>query len=84
MTKSYRGEWPLVLGSPLSNKPRIVFITSFTSKDLHQIIYVLCFSLATESLANKMKDMQSGQSVDISNIMKVEHKKSTLWVSFPE
>lgn len=38
----------------------------------------LCFSLATESLANKMKDMQSGQSVDISSIMKVQNKKSTM------
>jgi len=32
--------------------------------------------LATESLANKMKDMQSGESVDISSIIKVDVKKS--------
>ncbi|XP_078378356.1 transcriptional repressor NF-X1-like [Oculina patagonica] len=32
--------------------------------------------LATESLANKMKDLQSGQSVDISSIMNMDDKKS--------
>ena len=41
------------------------------------------FSLATESLANKMKDMQSGQSVDISSLIKVDDKKSRLWVGLP-
>lgn len=66
-------EWPLVLGSLLSNKPWIVFEQGLTPDYL-----CLCFSLATESLANKMKDMQSGQSVDISSIMKVDDKKSRL------
>ncbi|KAJ7381293.1 Transcriptional repressor NF-X1 [Desmophyllum pertusum] len=32
--------------------------------------------LATETLANKMKDLQSGQSVDISSIMNMDDKKS--------
>ncbi|PFX24867.1 Transcriptional repressor NF-X1 [Stylophora pistillata] len=31
--------------------------------------------LATETLANKMKDLQSGQSIDISSIMKADDKK---------
>ena len=37
--------------------------------------YIHC-SLATETLANKMKDLQSGQSVDISSIMNMDDKKS--------
>ena len=32
-------------------------------------------SLATETLATKMKDLQSGQCIDISSMMKVDDKK---------
>ena len=41
-------------------------------------------SIATETLANKMKDLQCGQSVDISSIMSVDDKKTRQWAVYLE